>query len=232
MASSVDLGESSGGSFRRLRSVTARKKKLSLTLDLLKLTPLTGADPDPSGPIATRDFPVDCRQLPHRKTAASDSQHPHSSQTLSKSKRRPRLDTDEDSDDSQTYNSRPSTNPTGPPAILPQIDVSAPLLTAPTSNPQDASIPSSQPPTGPPSLFYPYLWLTFSVHELQHLQQHLPIVTYTSDMLVQRGMPASESQSVLAIGIPFLESPKPCTHQFVLIICQDNITILHNFLLM
>jgi hypothetical protein len=57
---------------------SARKKKLSLTLDLLKLTLLTGADPDPSGPIAIRDFPVDCRQLPHRKTAASDSLHVHS----------------------------------------------------------------------------------------------------------------------------------------------------------
>jgi hypothetical protein len=70
MASSIDLGESSGGSVRRLRSVTARKKKLSLTLDLLKLTPFTSADPNPKGPIAIRDFPLDCKQLPHRKTAA------------------------------------------------------------------------------------------------------------------------------------------------------------------
>ena len=43
-----------------------------------------------------------------------------------------------------------------------------------------------------PSLFYPYLWLTFSVLEIQNLQQNLPIVMYTSDMLAQRGMPASE----------------------------------------
>jgi hypothetical protein len=201
MASSVDLDKSSGGSFRRLCSVTTCKKKLSLILDLLKLTPLTGTDPDPRGPIAIHDFPVDCRQLPHRKTAASNSQHAHSLQTLSKSKRRPRPDTVEDSDDSQTNSSRPSTNPTGPPAILPQIDASASLLTTPTSTLQPAGslnplfTTSYQPP---PSLFSPYLWLTFSVHEFQHLQQHLPIVTYTSDMLVQQGMPSSEITECLS----------------------------------
>jgi hypothetical protein len=195
MAPSIDLGESSGGSVRRLRLATARKKKLSL---ILKLIPLTGADPDPSGPIAIRDFPLDCRQLLHRKTAASDSQLVHSTQTLPKTKRRPRPNTDEDSDDFQTYSSRPPTNPTGPHTTLPLTDTFAPLLTAPMSTPQDASISSSQPPTGPPSLFYLYLWLTFSVHEIQNLQQNLPIVTNTTDMLVQCGMPASEITECLS----------------------------------
>ena len=117
MVSSVDLGTSSGGSFRRLRLASACKK-LSHTLDLLKLTPLTDADPDPSGPIATRDFLVDYRQLPPCQTTASDFQHINSSPTFSKSKCHPCPDIDEDSDDSRTYSSRLPTNSAGPPASL------------------------------------------------------------------------------------------------------------------
>jgi hypothetical protein len=116
------------------------------------LTPLIGVDPDPNGPIAIRDFPLDCRQLPHHKTVTSDSQLVHSIQTLSKTKCHPRPDTDEDSDDSQIYSSCLPTNPTRPRATLPLTDTSAPLLTAQMSTPHDASIPSSQPPIASPSL--------------------------------------------------------------------------------
>jgi hypothetical protein len=38
-------------------------------------------------------------------------------------------------------------------------------------------------PTGPPSLFFPYLWLTFSIHETHNFQLKLPIVTYTAASL-------------------------------------------------
>jgi hypothetical protein len=56
----------------------------------------------------------------------------------------------------------------------------------------------------PPSLFYPYLWLSFSVHGIQLLQQNLPIVTYTTDMLVQRGLLASEITEYLSYRHSFL----------------------------
>ena len=166
MTSSIDLDKSSGGSILRLCSATACKKKIFLILDSLKLTPLTGANLDPNGLIASHDFRLDYQQLPHCKTAASDAQHECFIQTVSKNKSRPCLYTNEDTDDSQTYSSCPLTNPPELPAILPPIDTSAPLFTAPMSTPQDASIPSSQPPTGPSSLFYSYLWFTFSVHEI------------------------------------------------------------------
>jgi hypothetical protein len=104
MASNDILADSFGISTRQLRSTTSRKKKLSLKLDSLKLVSLLSVDPDPSGPIAIWDFPPDCRQLPPRQTVGSNLQLMHSSQSLSK--KRPRPEIEDDSDDSQTYSSR------------------------------------------------------------------------------------------------------------------------------
>jgi hypothetical protein len=200
MTSNIHLGDSSGGSNRRLRSTAARKKnlKLPLNLELLQLAPSTSSDPNPTGPIAIRDFPLDYRQPPNRKPVDSASQPSDSVQPLSKTKRRPRPDTDDDSDDSQTYSSRPPLHPSGPATSLPTQATLAQPNPTPMPTLPDYSIPSSQSPTGPPSLFFPYLWLTFSIHETHNFQLNLPVVTYTAASLAQNGMPESEIQECLS----------------------------------
>jgi hypothetical protein len=58
MTSNTHLGDSSGGSHRRLRSTLVCKKnsKFPLNLDLLQIAPSTSSDPNPTSPITIRDF--------------------------------------------------------------------------------------------------------------------------------------------------------------------------------
>jgi hypothetical protein len=231
MTSNAHLDDSSGGSYRCLRSTSARKKnsKFPLNLDLLQIALSTSSDPDPTGPIAIRNFSTDCRQPPNRKPTASASQPLDSTQTPSKTKCRPRPDTDDDSDDSQTYSSRAPLNMTRPLTSLPSKNnpTSSARTTMPTQ--EAPSIPSSQPPTGPPSLFYPYLWLTFSVHETQNQQLNLTIITYT-DSLAQKGMPNSEIHKCLSYRHSFLESLRHYILPFVLTHSLGNIITSRSFL--
>jgi hypothetical protein len=100
MASNSSPTVPAGGTIRRLRSNTVSKKKITVSLDSMRL--------HHDGPIAIRDFPPGCRKPPQR-LAITNNHQAMETENSSKSRRRPRPETDEDSDDSQSHSKSAST---------------------------------------------------------------------------------------------------------------------------
>lgn len=207
-------------------SAGSKKKKLTIHLKSLALhqMPQPGEE---ENPIAIRDFPDDCNDFLPDQTPQDDPPMMPEMTSSTRHKRRLHLAEDSDEEDPQPhqksqvssdYASASATGPTAPdsPAAVNTAHVPAPPTmqpTVPAINDTANNIPSATPAAcqtpGEPDQYLPYLWHSYSVHEVLNAQENRPSAPhFSAEYLAAQGTPNTEIQEYLNYRHAFPHVPQ------------------------